>query len=168
MCGDKFIDDLCSLVGNMASNWGYFESEIIFILTKRLEIYFNAFETSHNLGMCWVLVSSSEENSFNRTRAIILFKNMISLSISHFTDYQWLMRVVRLLSALGDFAFRELTVYFHKINPIQVPESLQCHLNVSDLIFHNWRAWPLLPSQIDFSFQQYFCVVEPTYFFMNI
>lgn len=50
MCGDKFIDDLCALVGNTASNWGYFESEIIFVLTKRLEVYFNTFEISNNLG----------------------------------------------------------------------------------------------------------------------
>lgn len=53
MCDDKFIDDLCSLTGNIASNWGYFESEIIFILTKRLEVYFNTFEISNNLGECW-------------------------------------------------------------------------------------------------------------------
>lgn len=45
------------------------------------------------------------------------------------------MRVVRLLSALGDFAFRELTVYFNKINPLKVPEYVQCHLNVSDCFY---------------------------------
>lgn len=49
-CDDRFIDDLCALAGNMASNWGYFESELIFILTKRLEVYFNTFEVGSNLG----------------------------------------------------------------------------------------------------------------------
>ncbi|KAJ6643144.1 hypothetical protein Bhyg_08100 [Pseudolycoriella hygida] len=110
ICADKFVDDLCSLVGNMASNWGYFESEIIFVLTKRLEVYFSAFKTNKIL------------------------------------DYQWLMRVVRLLSALGDHAFRELTVYFHQIDSLKVPEYLQCHLNFtaiflrgrSDIFFHEY------------------------------
>lgn len=55
MCADRFVDDLCSLVGNMASNWGYFESEIIFVLTKRMEIYFNAFEITNSLGECFLI-----------------------------------------------------------------------------------------------------------------
>ncbi|XP_037046683.1 uncharacterized protein LOC119081691 [Bradysia coprophila] len=110
MCDDRFVDDLCSLVGNMAANWGYFEGEIIFILTKRLEIYFNLME------------------------------------ISNTPDYQWLMRIVRLLSVLGEYAFRELTVYFDKIDPLVVPECLQCHLNFpaiflrgrEDIFFHEY------------------------------
>ncbi len=68
MCDDRFVDDLCSLVGNMASNWGYFESEIIFILTKRLEIYFNAFEISHSLGEfldcdCEIVIKNASEQT---------------------------------------------------------------------------------------------------------
>lgn len=50
LCADRFIDDLCGLAGKMASNWGYFESEIIFILTKRLEIYFHSFHSGSNVG----------------------------------------------------------------------------------------------------------------------
>lgn len=55
---------------------------------------------------------------------------VILLLLLSLTDHQWLMRVVRLLSALGEFAFRELSVYFHQIDSLRIPECLQCHLNV--------------------------------------
>lgn len=64
MCDDRFVDDLCSLVGSMASNWGYFESEIIFILTKRLEVYFNSFEINNAHGEFGLfLLNSNQQHS---------------------------------------------------------------------------------------------------------
>lgn len=63
-----------------------------------------------------------------------IFSHLVNFIFS--TDYQWLTRVVRVLSALGDFAFRELTVYFNRINTLKVPEYLQCHLNVSDCFIY--------------------------------
>lgn len=40
ICNDRYVDVLSDLIGSMASKWGYFEYEIIYLLTKRLEIFF--------------------------------------------------------------------------------------------------------------------------------
>lgn len=41
MCDDRFVDDVCDLAGCLASKWGSFEFEIIYLLSKRLEIFFH-------------------------------------------------------------------------------------------------------------------------------
>lgn len=48
-------------------------------------------------------------------------------------DYEWIVRAARVLWAIGDFAFRELTIYFEKIDTFQTPEWIQCHFNVNIL-----------------------------------
>lgn len=40
MCDERFIDDLCESIGSLANKFGYFEFEIIYLMSKRLEIFF--------------------------------------------------------------------------------------------------------------------------------
>lgn len=40
MCDEKYVDDVCTLIGSAACKWGYLESEIIYVLSKRLEVFF--------------------------------------------------------------------------------------------------------------------------------
>lgn len=40
MCDDQSIESICTVIGSMASHWGYFEREIIYLISKRLEIFF--------------------------------------------------------------------------------------------------------------------------------
>lgn len=39
-CDDHYVPDVCTIIGMFANNWGYFEHETIYLLTKRLEIFF--------------------------------------------------------------------------------------------------------------------------------
>lgn len=39
-CSDRFVGDICCLLGYLAGRWGYFEHEITYLLTRRLEIFF--------------------------------------------------------------------------------------------------------------------------------
>lgn len=40
MCEDRFVDEVCAVIGHLASQWGYVEHEMIFLLSRRLEIFF--------------------------------------------------------------------------------------------------------------------------------
>lgn len=40
MCADRFVDDLCFMIGSAADNWGYLEGEIIFLISQRLKVFF--------------------------------------------------------------------------------------------------------------------------------
>lgn len=40
MCADRFVDDLCFMIGSAADNWGYLEGEIIFLIAQRLKVFF--------------------------------------------------------------------------------------------------------------------------------
>lgn len=42
MCTDLAIDDVCAAMGSISSKWGYFESEVIFIISKRLDFFFKS------------------------------------------------------------------------------------------------------------------------------
>lgn len=37
---EEIADEMCTVIGSLASLWGYFEHEVIYLLTKRLEIFF--------------------------------------------------------------------------------------------------------------------------------
>lgn len=39
-CSDRFVDEVCKLIGYLAGKWGYFENETTYLLAKRLEIFF--------------------------------------------------------------------------------------------------------------------------------
>lgn len=39
-CSDVRLEQVLTVVGGLASKWGYFENEIIFLVSKRLEIFF--------------------------------------------------------------------------------------------------------------------------------
>lgn len=39
-CNDRFVDEVCKLIGYLAGKWGYFEHEMTYLLAKRLEIFF--------------------------------------------------------------------------------------------------------------------------------
>lgn len=93
-CDDRFIDELCSLIGCLSGKWGYFEHEMTYLLYKRLEIFF--FE---------------HRNPWS----------------AH--DFKWLRRIIQALSALGETAFRELTLYFEYIPYEQYPEWLIPYLS---------------------------------------
>lgn len=93
-CDDRFVDDVCTLVGYLAGKWGYFEHEITYLFSKRLEIFFYEDRTN------W-----SKD------------------------DFKWLRRIIQALAALGETAFRELTMYFEHIPYEQFPEWLIAHFN---------------------------------------
>lgn len=40
MCDDQSIETVCAVIGSLASHWGYFERESIYLISKRLEIFF--------------------------------------------------------------------------------------------------------------------------------
>lgn len=47
ICDDQSIETVCTVIGSLASHWGYFERESIYLISKRLEIFFqNASETA--------------------------------------------------------------------------------------------------------------------------
>lgn len=52
MCNDRYVNDVCDLVGMMGSKWGHFEHEIIYLLAKRLEIFFHEVTTWTITGEC--------------------------------------------------------------------------------------------------------------------
>lgn len=93
-CNDRFVEEVCRLIGYLAGKWGYFEHETTFLLAKRLEIFF--FD--------------------NRNRWT-----------TH--EFKWLARITQALTALGENAFRELTLYFEHIPYDQLPEWMIPHLN---------------------------------------
>lgn len=70
MCNDRYVNDVCDLVGLMASKWGYFEHEIIYLLAKRLEIWFHKLTKWTIVGECRVCGSLKA-----------LWNNIISFSI---------------------------------------------------------------------------------------
>lgn len=45
ICDDRFVDDICELIGCFASKWGTFEYEMIYLLSKKLEIFFFEIKT---------------------------------------------------------------------------------------------------------------------------
>lgn len=45
ICNDRYVNDVCDLIGLMASKWGHFEHEIIYLLSRRLEIFFHETKT---------------------------------------------------------------------------------------------------------------------------
>lgn len=61
-------------------------------------------------------------------------------------DYNWLLRMLRGLWSVGEFAFREMSPYFEKINPDNVPEFVNPHMNSvgiflrgkSDIFLHEY------------------------------
>lgn len=93
-CDDRFVDDVCTLIGYLAGKWGYFEHEITYLLSKRLEIFFY-----------------EERNNWSKD------------------DFKWLRRIIQALAALGETAFRELTLYFEYIPYEQFPEWLISYIN---------------------------------------
>lgn len=93
-CSDRYVDEVCKLIGYLAGKWGFFEHETTYLLAKRLEIFF--FDT--------------------RTRWS-----------TH--EFKWLARITQALAALGETAFRELTLYFEHIPYDQLPEWLIPHLS---------------------------------------
>lgn len=62
MCNDRYVNEVCDLVGLMGSKWGYFEHEMIYMLSKRLEIYFheNTTWTITGKNTAWLLLDASE------------------------------------------------------------------------------------------------------------
>lgn len=120
ICNDQYVNDVCDLVGLMASKWGYFEHEIIYLLSKRLEIFFHENRT-------WTITGE------NRTGAHL--KQMTQL-IYFPAEFQWLSRAILVLCALGDVAFRELTVYFEHIPCDQLPNWILPNLNVMSICTH--------------------------------
>lgn len=88
-CSDRFVDEVCKLIGYLAGKWGYFEHETTYLLAKRLEIFF------------------FEDHKRWSTR-----------------EFKWLARITQALSALGETAFRELTIYFEYIPYERIPEWL--------------------------------------------
>lgn len=61
-------------------------------------------------------------------------------------DYGWLSRILRGLWSVGEFAFRELTPYFEKIDPERIPEFVNPYFNAagiflrgkSDIFFYEY------------------------------
>lgn len=39
-CDEKFVDEVCKLIGYLSGKWGFFEHETTYLLAKRLEIFF--------------------------------------------------------------------------------------------------------------------------------
>lgn len=93
-CSERFVEEVCRLLGYLAGKWGYFEHETTYLLSKRLEIFF--FDIRNR----WT---------------------------TH--EFKWLARITQALTALGENAFRELTLYFDHIPYDQLPESLIPHLS---------------------------------------
>lgn len=95
-CSDRYVDEVCKLIGYLAGKWGYFEHECTYLLAKRLEIFF----FDNNMRTRW----STHE-------------------------FKWLARITQALAALGETAFRELSLYFEHIPHDQLPEWLIPHLS---------------------------------------
>lgn len=112
LCDDQSIERVCAVIGSLASHWGYFERESIYLISKRLEIFF-------------------QDATYTALGKIFVFLLNLCPFHTFFADYAWLVRAIRVLWALGDTAFREITVYFEKIDTTIAPEWMHCHLNVS-------------------------------------
>ncbi|XP_055316588.1 uncharacterized protein LOC129576090 [Sitodiplosis mosellana] len=97
-CSDRYVDEVCKLIGYLAGKLGYFEHETTYLLAKRLEIFF--FDSARIGAHRWS---------------------------TH--DFKWLARITQALTALGETAFRELTLYFEHIPYDQMPEWLIPHLS---------------------------------------
>ncbi|XP_037907079.1 uncharacterized protein LOC119649135 isoform X2 [Hermetia illucens] len=80
------IESVYSTLGELANNFGYFQSECTFVIVKRMERFFNDRMTL-------------EQN-----------------------DYKRLTRITRALLTLGEYAFREITPYLHKVDSSIAPE----------------------------------------------
>lgn len=93
-CSDRFVDEVCKIIGYLAGKWGYFEHETTYLLAKRLEIFF-----------------FDDRNRWS----------------TH--EFKWLARTTQALAALGETAFRELTIYFEHIPYEQLPEWLIPHFS---------------------------------------
>ena len=52
MCEEGYVDELCSVMACLSSKWGYFEHEVIFLLSKRLEIFFHSTTSWNDQGEC--------------------------------------------------------------------------------------------------------------------
>jgi len=52
-------------------------------------------------------------------------------------DFEWLIRLVRIAWTLGDYAVREFTQYFSKLNAYEFPDKALCHFNVCNIIQFN-------------------------------
>lgn len=93
-CSDRFVDEVCKLIGYLAGKWGYFEHETTYLLAKRLEIFF-----------------FDERDRWTTN------------------EFKWLARITQALAALGETAFRELTIYFEHIPYEQLPEWVIPHFS---------------------------------------
>lgn len=49
-CTDARLDEVLAVIGGMASKWGYFESEVVYLVVKRMEIFFLGVNEATMLG----------------------------------------------------------------------------------------------------------------------
>lgn len=99
---ERFVDEVCAVIGGMSGLWGYLEHEIIYLLSQRMHMFFS------------VRRSQWTANHFN-----------------------WLSRMIRAATSLGDLAFRELSVYFGRVPSNATPEWIVPLLSVGgQFVYH--------------------------------
>lgn len=53
-CSDARLEQVLTVIGGLAVKWGYFENEIVFLVSKRLEIFFLTVTEATMLGECYI------------------------------------------------------------------------------------------------------------------
>lgn len=72
MCDEKSVDDCCRLIGHLSAKWGYLEREIIYIVARRLEIFFH---NSVKLPLGLFISGSVVKNAANQNRnSLLIFR----------------------------------------------------------------------------------------------
>lgn len=105
--GSVCVEELCDTIGQLASQSGYFHSECLFLITRRLARYFETRD------------SCSERGELSPSTA---FSDAFTQD-SH-PDLKYVRRAVRGLIALGEYAFREFIPYIYKLQADTIPECM--------------------------------------------
>lgn len=105
--GSVCVEELCDTIGQLASQSGYFHSECLFLITRRLARYFETRD------------SCSERGELSPSTAF-----SVAFTQDSHPDLKYVRRAVRGLIALGEYAFREFIPYIYKLQADKIPECM--------------------------------------------
>ncbi|KAH8324336.1 hypothetical protein KR074_005788, partial [Drosophila pseudoananassae] len=105
--GAGCVEELCDTIGQLSSQSGYFHSECLFLITRRLARYFETRDSCSERG----------ELSPSTVFSVTFMQDSRS-------DLKYVRRAVRGLIALGEYAFREFIPYIFKLQANTIPECM--------------------------------------------
>lgn len=121
-CTENYVDAVCKLIGMCGSKWLGIEHYLTVLIISEVENYLKINKR----------ITGKQLNKASSIRLIILFITL---------DYEWLGRLVKGLWSLGEFSFRELLVFFEKVETRNyiIGLKLACDINCSAIYLRGKR-----------------------------